>query len=167
VSSEPLRRAQQRRTTWGAVLNKTTEAAISAMSRLAEAYDDGTPLTAAEIADSRALPKPLVAKLLTILSTNGLLQGTPGRRGGYLLARDPSEIRLLDIAVCFERQRRPLACPLGRDNCERAKVKCGLHHELVGLDQAIRSFLSKNTLGAFRKNAAPAPRARSKGKPNA
>lgn len=133
------------------MLNKTTEDAISAMSRLAEVYDEGTPLTAAEIADNRGLPKPLVAKLLTTLSTNGLLRGTPGRRGGYVLARDPAEIRLLDIAACFERLRRPMSCPLGRDNCERGTGKCGLHEELVGLDQAIRGFLTDNTLAAFRK----------------
>jgi Rrf2 family protein len=146
------------------VLNKTTEDAIAAMSRLAEAYEAGTPLTAAEIADSRGLPKPLVAKLLTILSANDLLRGTPGRHGGYVLARDPSAIRLLDIASCFERIRKPLSCPLGRDNCEHGESRCGLHSELAELDEAFRGFLTRNTLASLQVRPNKPQRKRMKGK---
>ena len=67
------------------MLNKSTEAAIAAMSRLAEVCDQGTPLTAAQIASNRKLQKPFLAKLLTVLSQAGLIKGVPGPGGGYVI----------------------------------------------------------------------------------
>ena len=46
---------------------KQTERAIAAMSRLAEVWDGGrTRLSSIDIADNRGLPRPMVAKLLTL-----------------------------------------------------------------------------------------------------
>lgn len=60
--------------------------------------------SAHEIAERRELSQPVVAKVLTIGSSLGLVEGTRGPGGGYWLKRPPGETSLLDIAGEFERQ---------------------------------------------------------------
>jgi Rrf2 family transcriptional regulator, iron-sulfur cluster assembly transcription factor len=128
---------------------KTAQSAVSAMSRLAEVYDSGeTPLSSLDIASDRNLPQPLVAKLLTVLSRAGLVDGTRGPGGGYLLARPPGEISLQDIVECFEKDSDRVLCPFGPGWCGN-KEPCPLHNGLAELDSMLRDFLEKNTLDAF------------------
>ena len=135
------------------MLNKSTEAAIAAMSRLAQAYcENDLALTAAQIAEARELQKPFVAKLLTVLSQQGLIKGTPGPRGGYRLAREPSEITLPQITQCFERAEHPLQCPFGPNYCGGDGPHCPLHDDLLRLRDDRDAFLANTTLAVFCKN---------------
>jgi hypothetical protein len=69
---------------------KTAQTAISALSLLAEVYDGGrTKLSSSEIARRRRLPRPIVAKILTLVSSLDLVDGTQGPGGGYWLKRRP------------------------------------------------------------------------------
>ncbi len=144
------------------MLNKSTEAAIAAMSRLAEVHSAGTPLTAAQIAANRNLQKPFVAKLLTVLSQAELITGVPGPGGGYRLARPPQEITLLDIANCFERKGEMLACPFGPGYCGEGP-HCPIHDDIVAIRDHAREFLETTNLGVFCAPASASKRPRQSG----
>jgi len=132
---------------------KTTQSAIAAMSRLAEVYDGGkTRLSSGDIADTRKLPRPLVAKLLTILSQAGLVTGSPGPGGGYALARHPREIHLYDVAELFERTEDKRTCPFGPGWCGRGDP-CPLHYKLVALDEQMVRFLKETSFDVFEQPA--------------
>ncbi len=132
--------------------NKTTQYAIAAASRLAEVYDEQLRLSSIDIAKSRELPQPVVAKVLTILSQAGLVSGSPGPGGGYSLAKPPSGIRLIDIADCFERNEKELTCPFGPNYCGTGNP-CPLHHQLIALMNQYQQFLEQNTLAVFTKDS--------------
>lgn len=133
---------------------KTAQSAISAMSLLAERYDAGaTRLNSEDVGRVRSLPQPLAAKLLTILSTAGLVKGTRGPGGGYWLARPPGEISLAEITACFEREIEGIRCPFGPGWCGKGEP-CPIHDSLVALNQQWDDFLRKTTLGVFVKGAA-------------
>ena len=69
---------------------RRTEYAMAVMSRLAEVYDGGeTRLCAADVAESRGLQQPFVAKILSQLSRAGLVIGSRGPGGGSAPARVP------------------------------------------------------------------------------
>jgi Rrf2 family transcriptional regulator, iron-sulfur cluster assembly transcription factor len=134
------------------LFNKSTEAAISAASLLAEVWcDGGGRLTASQIAEGRHLPRPFVAKLLTALARADLVAGSPGPNGGYSLRRPPEEISLLEIVRCFERERMVLSCPFGPDYCGSTEEKCPLHEQVVELQGHVEAFLANNNIGAFCK----------------
>ena len=125
---------------------KTAQNAISAMSCLAEIYDSGeTKLSSLDIAKRRKLPQTLVAKLLVTLSQAGLVDGVRGPKGGYWLAKRPSEIALFDIVVLFEKTDDRLHCPFGPDWCGN-KEPCPLHYQLVELDDQLMGFLERTSL---------------------
>jgi Rrf2 family protein len=132
---------------------KQTERAIAAMSRLAEVWDGGvTRLSAIHIADNRGLPRPMVAKLLTILSQARLVSGSPGPGGGYALAREPAEISLADVYRLFERDDTSTNCPFGGGVCGIGDP-CALHHCLVDMQASVQKLLTETTFEVFLKAA--------------
>lgn len=135
----------------------TAQTAVAAMSRLAEVYDgERRRLSSLDVASNRNLPKPLVAKVLTVLSTAGLVNGTRGPGGGYWLARAPAEITLAEIVQSFEREGRVPLCPFGPGWCGSGHP-CPVHESFATLQQDWSGFLERTTLAVFA--AAPKPTA--------
>lgn len=128
---------------------KTTQAAIAAMSRLAEVCDDAQiRLSSTDIAEKRHLSRSLVAKLLTVLSRAGLVVGSTGPGGGYALSRPPKQITLFDIVEVFERTEDQPMCPFGPTWCGNGDL-CPLHDKLMALNSRAVEFLQGTTLDVF------------------
>lgn len=131
---------------------KMTQNAIAAMSRLAELYSTTSNLASSkDIAESRNLSVPLVAKILTELSRGGLVTGSPGPGGGYRLARPPSEITLHDVARLFERESTT-ACPYGPGWCG-IQEPCPLHDSFLKMKQISDEFAESTTFAVFQNTS--------------
>jgi len=129
---------------------KTASNAIAAMSYLAERHgDDGPRASSAAIAENRSISKPLVAKVLTILSQAGLVGGSPGPGGGYFLAKPPEQIHLIEIVRLFEKTDTESRCPFGPHWCGHEEP-CPLHDQLISLNEVGRRFLEETTLAVFK-----------------
>lgn len=137
---------------------KTTQNAIAIMSRLAELYPDASrSISSRELAESRNLSVPLVAKILTVLSRSGLVTGSPGPGGGYRLAKPPAKIRLKDVAVLFERETEGL-CAYGPGWCGHG-TPCPLHDSVAEMKESFEQFLNKTTFDVFaQQNVTPVDR---------
>jgi Rrf2 family transcriptional regulator, iron-sulfur cluster assembly transcription factor len=130
---------------------KTAQTAIAAMSLLAEVYDGGkTKLSSLEIAERRGLPQPVVAKVLTIVSSLGLVDGTRGPGGGYWLKKRPEDIALFDIVEEFERSDAQIMCPFGPNWCGHGEP-CPMHYALVKMDADWTAYLRTTRLSVFQK----------------
>ncbi len=128
-----------------------TQTAIAALSRLAEVYDGGdTRLSASEIAESRGLQRPYVAKVLSTLSQVGIVVGSRGPGGGFSFAKDPIEVKLYDVYRLFEREDQDESCPFGGGICGVGD-KCPLHDKLVEVNEAMDKVLHETTFDAFRE----------------
>ena len=106
--------------------SKLAQGGIAAVSYLASVAGENRLTGSAEIAADRNLSRTLVAKILTILSTAGLVNGKPGPAGGYTLTRPPSEISLLDVVKIFDDPEQRIMCPFGPGWCNIGPV-CPLH----------------------------------------
>jgi len=129
---------------------KTAQTAIAAVSRLAEVYDAVKPLklNSADIAENRNLPQPIVAKVLTILSQAGIVNGSPGPRGGYWLAHPPAQITLHAVVSQFERVEQNVSCPFGPNYCGNGP-HCPLHFDMLKIREQMISFLQATTFARF------------------
>lgn len=147
---------------------KTAQTAIAAVSRLAEVYDSEkrVKLNSADIAEKRRLPQPIVAKVLTILSQAGIVNGSPGPGGGYWLARPPAEVTLHDVVSLFERLEENVSCPFGPEYCGTGP-HCPLHFDLLKVREQMIAFLKTSTFARFvgwvPAPAAPGPTTKKKG----
>lgn len=127
---------------------KMSGCAVAAMSALAEDHGKGIQLSSLQIAESRNLSQPLVAKVLTVLSQAGFVIGTRGPGGGYRLAREPGRITIFDIVDLFEGHRDASACPFGPGWCG-VGAPCPLHDTLLELAESAAAKLKECHLGVF------------------
>lgn len=127
---------------------KVAQAAIAAASLLAERYAAGGRANSRDIAEKRKLSQPIVAKVLTTLSQLGIVRGSPGPGGGYVLARPPHLISLHEVVEPFDRLESHLICPFGEGWCGTGP-QCPLHEQLVVLRDRVTTFLRQTTLAAF------------------
>ena len=91
-------------------LSKKADYGLIALKHLAQHSD--TSVSAREIAAEYRIPAELLAKILQRLARKGLVTSQQGTRGGYILARDPSKISIVDVMEALDG-------PIGITPCER------------------------------------------------
>jgi Rrf2 family iron-sulfur cluster assembly transcriptional regulator len=130
--------------------SKLAQGGIAAVSYLASTADENRLVGSAEIATERNLSRTLVAKILTILSTSGIVNGKPGPSGGYTLSRLPSEISLLDVVKVFEDPNDRVMCPFGPGWCEKKSTPhCPLHDFFFDAHQKMLGMLDEQDFAQF------------------
>lgn len=83
-------------------LSCKSEYAILALLELAAHYSSGEPLQIRQIAAQQNIPDRYLEQLLATLRRSGLVRSQRGAKGGYLLAREPWQITLMEIVICIE-----------------------------------------------------------------
>ncbi|NJM70020.1 MAG: Rrf2 family transcriptional regulator [Scytonema sp. RU_4_4] len=83
-------------------LSNKTEYAILSLIALAACYSDGESLQIREIAVRQNIPNRYLEELLATLRRGGLIKSIRGVKGGYVLAREPQKITLLDAFRCMQ-----------------------------------------------------------------
>jgi Rrf2 family iron-sulfur cluster assembly transcriptional regulator len=64
--------------------------------------DEDGPTSVRDIAERTGLPQPYLEQILLALKGAGLVRSKRGVGGGYVLARDPSQIRLSEIVSAVD-----------------------------------------------------------------
>jgi Rrf2 family protein len=78
------------------------------------------PITGREIAEVEQLPADYVEQILLRLRRAGLIRSTRGAHGGYMLAREASDISIRDVIAASETTTFDLHCvshPVGEERC--------------------------------------------------
>src|SRR5437763_452380 len=68
------------------------------------------PMTIREISQQEGLSTAYVAKILSLLQKNGLVQGLRGVQGGYRLSREAGQISLTEIFKAAQSQQFEEVC---------------------------------------------------------
>lgn len=111
-------------------ISQTAEYALRAVVWLAR--EPATPLGTQRIAQATRVPGGYLSRVLQALARAGLVRSTPGRTGGFRLARSPAKISVLDVVNAVDPVRRIERCPLNL--AEHGVNLCPLHRRL---DEAI------------------------------
>ncbi|NDJ17774.1 Rrf2 family transcriptional regulator [Myxacorys almedinensis A] len=83
-------------------LSCKSEYALLALLELAAIYTTKEPLQTRQISVQQSIPDRYLEQLLATLRRGGLVRSQRGAKGGYLLAREPWKITLLEIVACLE-----------------------------------------------------------------
>jgi Rrf2 family protein len=117
-------------------ITRQADYAVRAVLHLAEIKNGGRAPTS-KIALEQHIPPSFLAKIISQLSVAGVVQTSRGARGGVSLARDPSEITLLEVVEAIdgpiqlnECVNDPKACPFG-DRCKVHEIWCKAQADLV------------------------------------
>jgi Rrf2 family protein len=74
---------------------------LTAMYELSK-HERETPMQIKEISSNASIPQNYLEQLLSKLRRAELVTSIRGAKGGYILAREPKDIKVLDILVALE-----------------------------------------------------------------
>src|SRR5262245_1406497 len=145
-------------------LSKKADYALMAMKHLAVRGDQGTQASssAREIAGLYDIPIELLAKVLQRLVRRGLLASHQGTRGGYQLARNPSQISVADVIQAIDGPVSVTACSSSDDGSCEQYAKCNVRDPLWRVRERILAALGECTIAELAgepPSAAPPARA--------
>jgi Rrf2 family protein len=83
-------------------LSCKNEYALLALIELSVHYASGEPLQIRQISAQQQIPERYLEQLLATLRRGGLVRSQRGAKGGYILAREPRKINLLEVMNCLE-----------------------------------------------------------------
>jgi FeS assembly SUF system regulator len=126
-------------------LSKLTDYGLVLMSDIAR--NQNVPLrTARDLAEESHLPLSTVSKLLKELLHSGLLVSHRGVKGGYILARDPRRISVLDVIAAIEGPLALTECSTDISGLCDLESWCPIKNNQRIISQAVRGVLQKITL---------------------
>jgi len=126
-------------------LSKKTDYAIILLTHLG---GEKIPVSAQEISIVYTLPYPMVANILKVLVSSGLISSVRGQRGGYLLARSAESIKLSEIIQATDNVFKLVECCNDDYTCKIHKL-CPTRNPLIGLHTKIQQFFDETTLSSI------------------
>lgn len=115
-----------------------------AMLELALREGEG-PVQLERLSSEQDIPERYLSKLFQELRRAGLIRSVRGAHGGYLLARRPDEIRLMEIVRCLDGSVAPTECVEHPGRCDNA-TECVAREVWAEVNQAILGVLGNMTL---------------------
>ncbi|WP_069190067.1 Rrf2 family transcriptional regulator [Candidatus Terasakiella magnetica] len=120
--------------------------AVMAMVDLA-CNSKGAPVSLADIADRQEISLSYLEQLFGKLRKGDLVKSVRGPGGGYLLARDCSDVRISDIIMSVDEPITATRCTPGNPNgCRENKSRCLTHDLWTELGNQIYLYLSSVSL---------------------
>ena len=91
------------------MLSKKAKYALKALLYLTKNTDKGLVLIS-EIATAERIPRKFLEAILVDLKTQGVLQSTRGKNGGYSLAKNPAQVSVGNIVRMIDGPLAPIPC---------------------------------------------------------
>lgn len=101
--------------------------------------------SAEEISSKLNIPKEFTSKILQDLVEKGIIISRKGRVGGFKLAKDAVQIKLIDIVEAIDGLDIFKNCVMGFQNCNNQK-KCPVHKEWMEVIGKAYKMLSRGSI---------------------
>ena len=126
-------------------ISEAATLAIHALAYIAT-QQDPKPISTGKVADFFGFSEAHLSKVFQRLNKSGFLKSVRGPRGGFVLAKDPESITLLNIYEAIDGPiSRHGTCLLHKADCPFGD--CIFGHLLESIPAQIESHLSNTTLG--------------------
>ena len=128
---------------WSLVMiSPTAEYALRAIVALAQAGEDA--MVTKRVAEITGVPAGYLAKVLQILGKQELVRSKRGLGGGFVLAKGPDQITILEVVNAVDPIKRIERCPLDIDT--HGDKLCPLHHRLDAATALVEQAFAETTV---------------------
>ena len=131
------------------IFSKKCEYGIQAVLYLA-AREKGTLVSAEEISKVLKIPREFISKILQSLRESGLILSSKGKSGGFILAKDPSRIKLIDVVAAIDGLDMFDNCVLGFPECTPTHP-CPVHDTWGTLRTQAYDMLNSETIDKLKE----------------
>jgi len=122
------------------LLTRATEYALLSLDVIRQS---DIPLGAEQLAKDLSIPKSFLAKILQGLAKQGILESRKGAHGGFILAKEVTEISVNEIIIAAEGKKPAIFdCTSYMDSCPNGAIgTCAISPFLANFQTKIDSFL--------------------------
>ena len=125
--------------------------AVMAMADLA-ANQNGKPVSLTDISLRQNISLSYLEQLFSKLKNEKLVKSIRGPLGGYVLEKNPKEIRISNIIFAVDEQVKTLNCKKeSKKSCNGKTIKCITHNLWDDLEQHINTFFENKSLNDLLK----------------
>ena len=133
-------------------LNTRARYAVMALADMAK-FDKQNPISLRDISLRQNISLVYLEQIFSKLKKNNIVKSTRGTNGGYILSKDPEQIKLSSIFSAVEEKIKTVQCKKeSKKGCNGKLTKCITHHLWDELEIYINDFLDKKNLGDLLKN---------------
>jgi Rrf2 family protein len=113
------------------------------------------PASSRDLAELQGISASFLAKIFPKLEKAGIVSASEGIRGGYLLARAPAEITVLDVVDAIEGEKSLFDCQEIRGRCAvfagrppgwATEGVCAIHAVMLRAEKRMREELAATSL---------------------
>ena len=125
--------------------------AVMAMADLA-AYQNGKPVSLVDISLRQNISLSYLEQLFSKLKNEKLVNSVRCASGGYVLEKNPKDIKLSNIIFAVDEQVKTLNCKReSKKGCNGRSTKCITHNLWDDLEQHINKFFDNVSLNDLLK----------------
>ena len=125
--------------------------AVMAMADLA-LYQNGKPVSLIDISLRQNISLSYLEQLFSKLKNEKLVKSVRGASGGYVLEKNPKDIKISNIIFAVDEQVKTLNCKReSKKGCNGRSTKCITHNLWDELEQHINKFFDNVSLNDLLK----------------
>ena len=133
-------------------LNSKSRYAVMALADMAT-FDNQNPVPLRDISLRQNISLVYLEQIFSKLKKNNIVKSIRGSNGGYILTRDPEQIKLSNIFSAVEEKIKTVQCKReSKKGCNGKLTKCITHYLWDELEIYINDFFEKKNLGDLLKN---------------
>jgi Rrf2 family protein len=133
-------------------ISKKADYALRVMFALIEKQNQG-PVSLTELATKNDIPKPFLEHIMLDLKNKGWLTSSLGRKGGYVLAKDPREITMGQVIRLFDGVVSPIGCvSVSRHEPCTQSDACRFRRVFLEIRNSTAKYLDGATLAQIYEN---------------
>ena len=105
------------------------------------------PVSLRDISLRQGISLDFLEQIFSKLKKHNIVKSTRGTNGGYILNKDPAQIKLANILNAVDEEVKTVQCKKeSKKGCNSKTSKCITHNLWDDLENHINSFFEKNTL---------------------
>ena len=126
--------------------------AVMALADLAN-FSDQNPVSLRDISLRQGISLDYLEQIFSKLKKEDIVKSIRGKNGGYILAKEPAQIKLSNIFSAVDEKVKTLLCKReSKKGCNNKSTKCITHYLWDDLEMHINDFFDKKNLGDLLKN---------------
>ena len=120
--------------------------AVMALADLAK-FDSNEPISLRDISLRQGISLVYLEQLFLKLKKNNIVNSVRGNKGGYILNRKASEIKISEVFLAVEEKIKTIGCEKhSKKGCNGKNTKCITHNLWDELEDYINNFFEKKKL---------------------
>ena len=126
--------------------------AVMALADLAK-FNSANPVSLRDISLRQGISLDYLEQIFFKLKKNNIVKSTRGTRGGYVLAKNPEQIKLANILNAVDEEVKTVKCKKeSKKGCNGKTSKCITHNLWDELEIHINHFFEKKNLNDLVNN---------------